>query len=207
MKRQYKNNLIYGVFAWVLLVLAPSASALPTLQIDPISVSSTQGSFFAVNVTAIGVTDLYAFQFDLGFDPAVLQATGSSEGAFLQSGGTTFFLAGAIDNTSGLVSFIADTLIAPILGVTGTGTLASISFSALSAGTSALMLSNVLFLDSGLNEIQNVTSVGGTVRVSATTNPIPEPNSLILMALGFIVLRVAGGLWKPIIRSSASVGT
>ena len=188
MKSSLRNKLIYGVLAVVLLALVSSASAFPTLQISPVLTPTVQGNLFTVDVTVTGVTDLYAFQFDLGFNPAVLQALSSSEGAFLPSGGTTFFIPGAIDNSSGLISFIADTLIGPIPGVSGTGTLASISFSAFSAGTSALTLSNILFLDSEFEDIENITSVGGTVSVTDAIKPIPEPSSLGLMALGLLAL-------------------
>jgi hypothetical protein len=48
-----------------------------------------------VDVNISGVTDLYDFQFDLSFNPAVIQATSVLEGKFLLSGGgTTFFLPG-----------------------------------------------------------------------------------------------------------------
>jgi general secretion pathway protein D len=70
------------------------------------------GDIFTVNADIASITDLYAFQFDLSFDPAVLAATSSTEGPFLPSGGATFFIPGAIDNLNGMVTATVDTLIA-----------------------------------------------------------------------------------------------
>ena len=50
-------------------------------------------------------------------------------------------------------------------GVNGTGTIASVRFSALSEGTSTIDLSNVVLLDSNLNEI-------GATGTLATLHPI-----------------------------------
>lgn len=40
-----------------------------------------------VDVNIFGVADLYDFQFDLGFNPAVIRAMNVPEGAFLSNGG------------------------------------------------------------------------------------------------------------------------
>jgi len=58
------------------------------------------GNTFVVGVNISNVTDLYSFQFDLSFNPAVLQVTSVLEAAFLPSGGPTFFIPGTIDNLS-----------------------------------------------------------------------------------------------------------
>ncbi|HEV3199328.1 MAG TPA: cohesin domain-containing protein, partial [Bryobacteraceae bacterium] len=69
-----------------------------TLSVDAPS-SAAVGDIFTVNVNIAGITDLYGFQFDLSFDPAILAAASSTEGPFLPTGGATFFIPGTIDNT------------------------------------------------------------------------------------------------------------
>ena len=94
-----------------------------------------QGSTFNVNVLVSQAADLYGFQFDLGFNPAVLQATGFSEGTFLSSVGPTFFFNNGTDDTAGTVASNVDTLIGVPNGANGSGTLVSFDFLALAAGT------------------------------------------------------------------------
>ena len=100
------------------------------------------GDTFTVRVNAEKVTDLAGWQFDLMFDPDVLEAVEVREGNFLKgNGGTTFFQRGTIDNTAGKIAGISSALISKG-GITGTGTLLSVVFSAKAAGSSELALRN-----------------------------------------------------------------
>ena len=97
---------------------------------------------FTVRVNAEKVTDLAGWQFDLTFDPNVLEAVEVNEGDFLKRGGqTTFFQPGAIDNTTGRIVGLSSALISKS-GVTGTGTLLSVRFSAKAEGNSQMTLHN-----------------------------------------------------------------
>jgi len=185
-----KDKLFYAAVGCFLFLTVSVATGAPIVQIDPVSQSALQGDSLSVDVAVSDVSDLYAFQFDLVFDPTKLQAISSSEGLFLPSGGTTFFVPGTIDNLNGIISFVADTLIGPVPGVTGDGDLASISFTALASGTSFLNLSNLLFLDSALNEIGNLTTTGGSVTIEPRTS-VSEPSTFGLLALGLMVLGCA----------------
>jgi hypothetical protein len=149
--------------------------------------TASPGDAFTVDVDITGATDLYDFQLDLAFDPTVLEATGVSEGALLPGGGATFFLPGFIDNTGGTVSFNADTLLSAIAGVSGDGTLLVFDFTALGSGTSALTIENEILQDSQGNILGDTTQ-GGSVTVEEQTGGggtgVPEPSSLLLLALG-----------------------
>ena len=100
------------------------------------------GDTFTVHVNAEKVTDLAGWQFDLTFDPDVLEAVEVREGNFLKrSGGTTFFQRGTIENTAGKITGVSSALISKG-GITGTGTLLSVVFSAKAEGNSELTLRN-----------------------------------------------------------------
>ena len=100
------------------------------------------GDTFILRIDAEKVTDLAGWQFDLTFDPNVLEAVEVNEGDFLKKGGgTTFFQKGTVDNAAGKIASISAALISKG-GVTGTGALLSVTFSAKAEGNSELALHN-----------------------------------------------------------------
>ena len=63
------------------------------------------GDTFTFDVRADNVSDLAGWQFDIAFDPAILEAVDVSEGDFLKTdGGATFFQRGHIDNAAGKIT-------------------------------------------------------------------------------------------------------
>lgn len=172
------NSLIRHLkttLATAALTVLPLSAALaaPTFAISgPTSV--TPGTSFSLQVSAIDVTDLYAFQFDISYDPALFSAGGTTEGPFLASGGSTFFDGGMIDSANGIISFVFNTLIGPGPGVDGSGVLASFDFDVegLPISSGAFHLSQVIALDSSFNEID--------VALQGLTVAIPEPAALSL---------------------------
>jgi|ERR1017187_659961 general secretion pathway protein D len=170
-----RSHFLSALYAGLLL-LTP-----PLLKADLIAVGFTSvsvGTSFDLPVTISGTSDLYAFQFDVSYDPSILQLNSILEGSFLSSAGPTFFIPGTIDNTLGIATFTADALFGAT-GAAGTGTLATLDFQAVAGGVSALDLSNVILLDSNLNDI-SFTAQSGQAVVSA----VPEPDSIWLLASG-----------------------
>ena len=100
------------------------------------------GDTFTLQVNAEKVTNLAGWQFDLTFDPDVLEVVDVNEGGFLKRGDrTTFFQKGTIDNTEGKIAGLSAALISKN-GVTGTGTLLSVRLSAKADGNSQIALYN-----------------------------------------------------------------
>jgi general secretion pathway protein D len=170
------------------------ASARAVLSIDPATQTVSTGSTVTVDVDITNVTDLYAYQFDLTFNPNVLYAVSVSEGPFLATGGSTFFIPGTNDNVGGTVSATADTLLTAIHGVSGSGELAAFTFDAIGSGSSALNIQNETLLDSNINVISDTTSAG-SVTVRSSTARAPEidaastMSALTLLLGGLLVLR------------------
>jgi hypothetical protein len=173
----------HGLFAAILLVALPLLLPQRAKADAIFSVSApgtvTVGEAFVVDVNISNVADLYAFQFDLGFNASVFSATFAGEGALLPAAGATFFIPGAIDNAGGSILSTADTLLSAVPGANGGGTLAVFDFTAIGSGTSPITLSNVLLLDSKLNSL-SASVRDGSVAVS----PVPEPSSLLLFLAG-----------------------
>jgi hypothetical protein len=160
------------------------AAQAASLSVSPSNMSLATGQSINLDINVNSVADLYAYEFDLKFDPTVLQALSVSESAFLSAGGTTFFLPGTIDNVGGLVTFNADSLLG-FFGVSGSGTLAEFDFLAIAAGSTSIDIQNALLLDSTLAGIA-VDVSGGIVTVGA-----PEPSYTPL----YLVVGAAGVLF------------
>jgi hypothetical protein len=170
--------------------LAVNVAAVPaaTIAIVPSAPSITAGVTFTADINISGVVDLYAFQFDVSFTPGVLTATAVSDGMFLNSGG---FFPGFTDNALGTITFIADSLVGPVPGVSGSGTLATIHFLAAGAGTSPITLSNLILLDSTLADIDIFATP-----TNATVAVVPEPTSTLLALAGLALWHVGRRMEK-----------
>ncbi|WP_422011778.1 cohesin domain-containing protein [Roseateles sp.] len=164
-------------------LLALSAFAAPALAADLTFAAASnpvqQGNGVDVRVLITGISDLSTYQFSVSFDPSLFQVTSVTEGSFLGTGGTTFSDGGSIDNSAGTISYVFNTLIGPIAGVSGSGTLATIHLNAIGVGTSALTFSDTLFLNSQSLDIA-VQTVNGSLAVTA----VPEPSTYLMLVAG-----------------------
>ena len=103
------------------------------------------GDTFTLNIHAENVIDLAGWQFDINFDPALLEAISVTEGNFLKADGVgTFFQGGSIDNAAGKITQLSAARLSS-QGVTGTGTLLQVTFKAKSVGETELALQNFEF--------------------------------------------------------------
>jgi hypothetical protein len=180
-QRVFRLTCVAVALVVTVALYAPSVDATPLLSISPGSQTVNVGDNVSLNLDISGVFDLYTFQFDVAFDPTILQASAIVEGAFLPSGGPTLYIPGLIDNTLGTIAFTGDTLTGAVPGVSGSGTLATFDFSAAAAGSGPITISNVLLLDSVGNTL-NFTTANGAVNVQPV--PTPEPATLTLVGVG-----------------------
>lgn len=179
-------NRLAALTALIMIATWPLvSSATPTLSIDPPSQGANVGDSFSLDVSITEVTDLFAYQFDIAFDPAVLEAQSITEGSLLPTGGSTFFIPGTIDNIVGTISLTADSLIGAISGVTGSGLLANVTFTALMVGESPISPLNSILLDSNFSNIALASQSGGSVTVQQGT-AVPLPSSIVLLGAGLL---------------------
>ncbi len=164
-----------GLVGLALLLLPQQGQAL-SFTVD--SATGNVGDSFSINLNVVDAIDLTSWQFDLAYNPTILQANLVMEGPFLSSAGTTFFTPGVIDNTTGLISLVSASFV-DLTPPSGSGILAHIDFTVLSVGLSPLTASNVFL--SGLDSVVTV--------VNGSSTSVPEPSSLVLVMLGAV------GIW------------
>ena len=119
------------------------------------------GDTFTFDVRGENVSDLAGWQFDIAFDPAILEAIDVSEGDFLKTdGGSTFFQSGRIDNAAGKITGLIAGRISEG-GVSGSGSVLQVTFKAKLHGETRLALQNFKFgsstgeiIPAGPHEIQ-----------------------------------------------------
>ncbi len=166
------NILRFSIIAGLVLISPVFAD---TIAVSPANPTVSAGQMFLVDVDVSGISDLGAFQFDVDFNPALLSATGVTEGAFFSGVGVSF-IPGTINNSTGTISDVADALAGPGPGPSGSGILAAIDFEAISSGASTISLSSVILLDSNGHSIP------------FTTTGVPEPRGLAILGFGIWLL-------------------
>jgi hypothetical protein len=174
--------------------LIEARAAFPQVFVYPSSQRvDAVGDVFTANVCISDVFNLYAYEFKLYYNSAVLNGTSAVPGPFLEeSGETTFFwtvnFTDHYNSTHGIV-WIDSTLTGNVLGVDGNGVLTTIKFNATAAGNSVpLYLTDVKLSDPEANIIPYVSS-DGTVTVLPEFTSATALLTLILISFP-IFLRV-----------------
>jgi len=122
------------------------ASSSATVSVSPSKVTAYVGQNFTVNVTVSGVYDLYGWQFRLNWTAGLIDVINVAEGPFLKLGGSTYFYYD-VNETAGRMVAVC-TLLGNVPGVSGDGTLATITFNVKGVGESPLTLWDVVLLNS-----------------------------------------------------------
>ncbi|MBD8656386.1 VPLPA-CTERM sorting domain-containing protein [Oxalobacteraceae sp. CFBP 13730] len=170
--------------AAVLLGASTQAWAAPILSFST-GPAAQVGSTVTYNIAIDDIADLYSYQFSINYDARYLRALNVTEGAFLGTAGST--VSGVLGMDTGLIDFVYGSLLGPIPGASGSGLLASITFEAIGAGTSALSFADAIFLDSVGDDIAGLTALSGQGVVLADPGgpvDVPEPASVLLFGAG-----------------------
>ncbi|MBD3360648.1 hypothetical protein GF366_02485 [Candidatus Peregrinibacteria bacterium] len=150
----------------------------PSVSFSPADVSATPGEQVTVSVDVDSTTDLYAYGFEINYDPSVLNYVSAVEGDFLKVDGvSTAFNSALEDGNEGTLIVGNARLLNPPAGVDGSGTLFDITFDIVGSdgSNSGLMFGGSSFLSDSIGDIPasydngNVSVTSGTT-VSEVTN-------------------------------------
>jgi hypothetical protein len=174
-----------------------SVTSVFAMAIDPEESIVNPGTF-TVDVVLHGGLNLTGYEFNLAFDPDVLQVDAVADASFLGSTGRTVVPGTPeIDNTAGTLFFGAVSA-GTMDGPDGRGTLATITFSTADYGETKLDLSGLSSFSGGTPETPDDMD-GMVYVVRAGVSVVPEASSVsncdtfdVELALGGVVEDVTG---------------
>ena len=116
---------------------APGAGA--SFLFDPGTITQAKGATFTVNILISGGQNVYSVPLQLNYDPSKLQLMNVSNGGFLSQDGQTVALVHREDETSGTLQITA-TRPPNTGGVSGQGSVVTLTFMAKASGQSPLTI-------------------------------------------------------------------
>jgi len=171
------------------------STATVSVQLTTTSVLNMNDTF-SINITVSNVIGLSGWQVVLFYPSSVLNGTQVDEGPFLMAGGSTTFLANPFTDNSGIATYgvliVGDTLLADA-NVSGSGTLATVTFKAVGSGPCVLHIDttgsyhtiSTELLGVGENNDIPFTTVDGQITI------VPEFPSLAILPLFMIATIVS----------------
>jgi hypothetical protein len=168
--------LILTIFSWP--IVNGNGQAETKIYVDPMRSTASPGNRFTIDVRIANVKGLWAYEFKLKWDPALLNAISATEGPFLSAEKThkTFFFKTIYNEPdplgeSGYV-YVSCTLMGEpaTAAASGSGILATIEFLVKEEGQTSLNLSSTVLLDAAPSpkDIPHITD-GGVFQY-----PMPE---------------------------------
>jgi len=133
------------IFSFVQARRKPNLQA--TLFTDPEAIWRPVGQDFTIKINVADIIDLYGWEFRLGWNVTVLDATSVVEGPFLKSGGANTFFFPSVNSTAGRM-LVECTSLGNRPGISGGGTLATIQFHVKESGHCDLDLYDTKLLSS-----------------------------------------------------------
>jgi len=129
-----------------------AANGLPSFMFDPATVTAAKGSTFVVNLLISGAQNVYSVPVQMDYDPARVQLVNVSNGGFLSQDGQAVALVKREDETTGTLQVTAARP-PGAGGVSGQGTVITLTFQAKTAGQTPLKITRGGARDPGLQAI------------------------------------------------------
>ena len=126
---------------------------VPQIVIEPASVGV--GEEVDVPVRIVNVENIVGYQFDVFYEPGVLEFVSVDEGGFLdENGASKTFWVNPNSSEPGLVKNLAVVRLTARVGVSGEGVLLTLKFKGKARGTSELLLNNLKVVDVDTQSIE-----------------------------------------------------
>jgi hypothetical protein len=141
-KPSLKSTITVSLLSAVLFISAIASISMmpevkaqgPILSLNPPLQEATVSTEFTIDINVTSVTDLFVWQANITFNPALMEFVNAVDGPFLQTGGLSLFAYDDTKTADGIIR-LGSTLISGS-GVSGSGTLATLTFHCKGAGNS-----------------------------------------------------------------------
>lgn len=180
-----------SICLFALVALIPAAIGTPIRAQDAPSVSFQPGSLTAAAGTSItlkvqieNASNLAAFQLTLQYDAEMMRRGPIAAGDFLSQTGRPVVAFEPIELVPGTVMYQVASGPSDNPGATGEGTLATVTFTGLSAGLTLVSLPEIVLLDAA----ENPTTVAGrtaTLRLLPAATATPPPAVVVWLPINF----------------------
>jgi len=129
--------------------VTPPAGTAGVLYLEPANLTLTPSQDFTVKLKATSITNLKGYSVTFSYDPTLISLQEVTEGPFFSTKGKTFFYSKEDDGTI----LIDNALLGADLSISGEGTLATLSFTCLKAGSTHIEFSLAKTRDTNNKEI------------------------------------------------------
>lgn len=162
-----RANIVIFFTVSIISVAAAPAFGATKLFISPGKIEPVKaGESIRIEVRVDDVKDLYGYQCDLVFPPALLKAVKVESLRFLGTGKETFFISGSIDNSKGRINGIAESKRGQTVGSAGGGSLLAVTLEVKKAGSGDLVLEDVKLVKSDVTTIAPLEIIGASLAKS-----------------------------------------
>jgi len=168
MNRTLLLSLMLAILLSVLTVSAitltkQDISSMTALFVSPSSVTTKVNQTFEVSINVSSVSDLYGWEFKLGYNTSLLEIVNFTEGSFLNSIRGTYFVPKVMSADGYILA--GCTSLRNVAGVNGNGTLATVEFRAKTLGSCTLDLYDTKIVNSAKQLVEH-SEVDGSVTAS-----------------------------------------
>ena len=143
-----------------------------SIAVNPSFKEVTLGNIFTLDLNVSDVTDLYLWVLTVEWDPSIIEFQGYEEGPFLKSEGPTTIMDAGV--SSGKIERLVCTILGPVPGADGEGSLVTFTFNAEALGTTPFSITFSDLLNSNGEHIPH-NIYDGIVQVSPPNTPPSAP--------------------------------
>ena len=180
------------------------------IAFEDLAVNPIEGDTFTIAINATNITDLTGYGFDILYDSTMLTFVSASEGTLLNEEGAvqTAFNSGLENDNPGKIIIGGTRLDVPLTGVSGNGTLCTITFTALQTGSTTLVFDTPSYA-TDINGDLSITLDSKTITIDpqsadpVTNLTIAEGTNRYELDLSWTAPDAGADLYK-IMRRSAS---
>ncbi len=181
MKKKMMCASVLVVFLVIsLFYIYGSSAATTTISASVDNNPTSIGQTFIMSINVVGAQNLWGWNVNVTWNPAVVNATKDAKGPFLGSNGDSdSFMGGTIDNVNGVIKGGPSQVLLTSGSVSGDGVLGKITFVVVGSGSANINLGNIRILDPTVpTHADEVFTQGAplTITISSST-PTPTPTT------------------------------